>query len=223
MDAIEAIVSRRSVRGFRPDPVSKETVVRLLDIAARAPSGSNIQPWKVYALAGEARERLCRALHAARAEAPEAQTPQYQYYPVHWREPYLGRRRKVGWDLYALCGISRGDKDKMFQQHSRNFDFFGAPIGLLFTLDADMELGSWIDMGIFLQSVMVAARGLGLHTCPQAAWAYHHDLVRKIVPLPEQEKLVCGMALGHEDQSEAANALITERVPAAGFTRFLGF
>lgn len=220
MDTIGAITSRRSVRGFLPTPVPRETVARLLEVAARAPSGSNIQPWRVHVLTGGAKERLSRAMHERRARDPNAECAQYQYYPVNWREPYLSRRRKIGWGLYALCGIKKGETDKMFRQHGRNYDFFGAPVGMMLTVEADMELGSWIDCGIFVQTLMIAARGLGLHTCAQAAWAYHHDVVRAAIPLADNEKVVCGIALGHEDPDEPANALRTEREPLANFVTF---
>jgi nitroreductase len=220
MDVIDAITSRRSVRGFLPTPVPRETVERLLEVAARAPSGSNIQPWRVHVLTGAAKERLSRAMHELRARDPKAECAQYQYYPVNWREPYLSRRRKIGWGLYALCGIAKGETEKMFRQHGRNYDFFGAPVGLMITVEADMELGSWIDCGIFVQSVLIAARGFGLHSCPQAAWAYHHDVVRATIPLDDTEKVVCGIALGYEDTSEPANALVTVREPVERFAVF---
>ena len=220
MDVFDAITSRRSVRGFLPTPVPIETVRRLLEVAARAPSGSNIQPWRVHVLTGETKARLSRAMHELRAHDPEAECVQYQYYPVNWREPYLSRRRKIGWDLYTLCGIQKGDNDKMFRQHGRNYDFFGAPIGLMLTVEADMELGSWIDCGMFLQTVLIAARGFGLHSCAQAAWAYHHDVVREAIPLLDHEKVVCGVALGYEDTTEPANALKTEREPLDRFVEF---
>lgn len=220
MDVLDAITSRRSVRGFLPTPVPMDTVHRLLEIAARAPSGSNIQPWRVHVLTGETKARLTRAMHELRARDPKAECVQYQYYPVNWREPYVSRRRKIGWDLYKLCGIEKGDSEKMFRQHGRNYDFFGAPVGLMLTVEADMELGSWIDCGMFLQTFLVAARGIGLHTCPQAAWAYHHDVVRAAIPLLDHEKVVCGIALGYEDTAEPANALKTEREPLDRFVVF---
>jgi nitroreductase len=220
MDAIEAITSRRSVRGFLSTPVPEGTVRRLLEVAARAPSGSNIQPWHVHLLGPQTMARLSRAMHEKRARDPEGQCAQYQYYPVHWREPYLARRRKIGWDLYAHCGIKKGESEKMFRQHGRNYDFFGAPLGLMITIDADMELGSWIDCGMFVQTLLIAARGLGLHSCAQAAWAYHHDVVRQAIPLPDSEKVVCGIALGYEDPAEPANRLRTEREPLERFVAF---
>ncbi len=220
MDAIDAITSRRSVRGFLPTPVPMETVRRLLELASRAPSGSNIQPWHVHVLTGATKQRLTQAMHELRARDPKAECVQYQYYPVKWREPYIGRRRKTGWGLYQHCGIQKGDTDGMFRQHGRNYDFFGAPIGMMVTLDADMELGSWIDCGMFVQTLMIAARGLRLHSCAQAAWAYHHDVVRAAIPLADTEKVFCGIALGHEDSNEPANAFRTDREPLDTFVTY---
>jgi len=223
MDVIEAITGRRSVRGFSDKSVGRDTVEKILAVASRAPSGSNIQPWKVHVVAGEARDRLCQGLIAHRTAEPDNETPQYQYYPVKWREPYIGRRRAVGWGLYNMLGIGKGDREKAFAQQLRNYDLFGAPVGLFFTIDEDMELGSWLDCGMFIENVMLAARGFGLETCPQAAWVYHHKAVRDLLPIPPDEELVCGMALGYENPDEPANRLVTEREPVTGFATFSGF
>jgi nitroreductase len=220
MDILTAITSRRSVRAFTPQDVPDETIRAILSAAARAPSGSNIQPWRVYVLKGEAKRTLSATLHADRNAHPDEETPQYQYYPTKWREPYQSRRRKVGWDLYSLVGIQRGEHEKMFRQHGRNFDFFDAPVGLIFTIDADLEQGSWLDYGIFLQTVMLAARAYGLDTCPQAAWAYHHVSVRKAMDLPESELVVCGISLGYADEGAIENTLTTERMTLDQFVTF---
>lgn len=221
--AEEAITSRRSIRKFLPDPVPRETVERLLDIAARAPSGSNIQPWKVRALSGAALKRLVdAALHAHDTEA-DRHHYSYKYYPGEIPEPYISRRRAVGWGLYNLLGIERGEKEKMKAQHARNYLFFDAPVGLIFTIDTCLEQGSWLDYGMFLENIMVAARGMGLHTCPQAAWVKFHAVAREVLEIPEEEEIVCGMALGYEDESAIENSLRTEREPASGFATFEGF
>ncbi|WP_137124760.1 nitroreductase [Roseomonas sp. HF4] len=217
-----AITSRRSIRAFLPTPVPQATVERILDIAARAPSGTNMQPWRGYALAGEPLRRLSAAL-AAEALAGTKQEGEYKYYPDAFFEPYLSRRRKVGWDLYGLLGIAKGEAEKMKRQHARNFDFFGAPVGIVFTIDRRLEIGSWLDYGIFLGNVMTAARGFGLDTCPQAAFAPHHRTIRAHLPVPDTEVVVCGMALGYADPAAPENTLVTERVPAAEFCRFLGW
>jgi nitroreductase len=221
MTVDEAIGTRRSVRAFLPDPVPEATVRHILEVAARAPSGTNIQPWHVYAVAGEARERVCREVLAARDRGEGSW--HYTYYPKQWREPYLARRRKLGWDLYGLLGIVKGDKDGMWRHFGRNFTFFDAPVGLFFTLDVDMELGSWIDVGMFIENVMIAARGQGLDTCPQAAWVEYHKAVHRAVGIPDSQKLVCGMALGYEDKTAPENRLVTAREPVDVFAKFLGF
>lgn len=217
-----AITSRRSIRAFLDTPVPRETVERILDIAARAPSGTNMQPWRAYALAGAPLKRLSEAL-VAEALAGEPVEAEYRYYPETFFEPYLSRRRKVGWDLYGLLGIARGEAEKMKRQHARNFTFFGAPVGLVFTIDRRLEIGSWLDYGIFLGNVMTAARGFGLDTCPQAAFAPHHRTIRAHLPIPAEEVVVCGMALGHADPAAPENQLVTERVPARDFCAFLGW
>ena len=217
-----AITSRRSIRAFLPTPVPRATVERILDIAARAPSGTNMQPWRAHALAGEPLKRLSSALVAEAMVGAKVES-EYRYYPDVFFEPYLSRRRKVGWDLYGLLGIARGEAEKMRRQHARNLDFFGAPAGLLFTIDRRLEIGSWLDYGIFLGNVMTAARGMGLDTCPQAAFAPHHRTIRQHLGLAEEEVVVCGMALGHADPAAPENGLVTDREPASAFCRFDGF
>lgn len=220
----EALLSRRSIRAFRPDPVPRETVERILGLASRAPSGTNVQPWKVHVVAGEARDRLAEAMHAAfLAHGEEGWKRQYEYYPTRWRDPYLARRRKLGWDLYGLLGIGKGEREKTRLQHARNYLFFDAPVGLVFTIDADLEKGSWLDYGMFIQSVMLAARGMGLDTCPQAAIASAHSVLRKHLDIPEHEVVVCGLSLGYARDDAIENRLVTEREPVSGFARFHGF
>lgn len=222
MTAEEAIAGRRSIRAFRPDPVPRGQVERLLDIAARAPSGTNMQPWRGYALAGAPLKRLSAALIAAHDAHVPAEA-EYRYYPERFPEPYLSRRRKVGWDLYGLLGIARGESAKMHRQHARNYAFFDAPVGLIFTIDRRLEIGSWLDYGFFLGNLTAAARGMGLDTCPEAAFAPMHRVIREHLPIPEEEVVVCGMALGRADPDAPENGLVTERVPAAEFCRFLGW
>jgi nitroreductase len=217
-----AITSRRSLRAFLPTQVPRATVEHLLDVAARAPSGTNMQPWRAHVMAGARLRRFCDVVEAAfLAGATEARD--YRYYPETFFEPYLARRREVGWGLYSLLGIGRGDTDKMRLQHARNFRFFGAPVGVIFTIDRRLEIGSWLDYGMFLQNVMVAARGIGLDTCPQAAFANFPDTVRAALDLPVQEVIVCGMAIGYADPNAVENALQTTRVPAREFASFAGF
>ena len=218
-----AITSRRSIRAFLDKPVEREEIARILDVAARAPSGTNTQPWKVHVLTGSARERLSQAILAVNADPEQARAhaEEYPYYPREWVSPYIDRRRKVGWDLYSLLGLTRDNKAGMAAQHARNYAFFDAPVGLIFTIDRIMEQGSWLDYGMFLQNIMVAARARGLDTCPQAAFTQYHRIIADQLALPEHEMVVCGMALGWADPAKIENTLLTEREPSSGFARFL--
>jgi nitroreductase len=218
-----AITSRRSIRAFLPDPVERSDIERILEVAARAPSGTNTQPWKVYVLTGDAKQRLSGAIVAAHDDPAVASqhTEEYAYYPRQWQSPYIDRRRKVGWDLYALLGLTRENKDGMAAQHGRNYRFFDAPVGFIFTIDRVMEQGSWLDYGMFLQSIMVAARGRGLDTCPQAAFTQYHKIIAEHLELPPGEMVVCGMALGFADPSKIENSLVTAREPVSGFARYV--
>jgi nitroreductase len=219
----ETIAGRASVRGFLPTAVPRALVERILEVSARAPSGTNMQPWRAYAVTGAPKMRLQEALLAAHDEPAGTYTSEYRYYPEIFPEPYLSRRRKVGWDLYGRLGIARGDSARMHAQHARNFIFFGAPVGLFFTIDRRLEIGSWLDYGCFLENVMLAARSHGLETCPQAAFAPFHAVIRRHITITDTEVVVCGMALGYPDPHEPANGLVTERAPATDFTTFLGW
>jgi nitroreductase len=217
-----AIASRRSIRAFLPTPVPREAIEEILAVATRAPSGTNTQPWRVHVLTGAAKARLSARIRAV-YDDPEARTQhteEYAYYPTEWRSPYIDRRRKVGWDLYGLLGIGKADKARMHAQHGRNYAFFDAPVGLIFTIERVMQQGSWLDYGMFLQNVMVAARARGLDTCPQAAFTQFHRLIAQELALGPEDMVVCGMSLGHADPSAVENTLVTEREPVSGFTRF---
>ena len=218
-----AIATRQSVRGFLPTPVPRATIEEILRVAARAPSGTNTQPWKATVLTGPAKERLSAAILAVYndAEQRKQHAEEYAYYPTQWVDPYLARRRKIGWDLYGLLGIGREDKAKMHAQHGRNYMFFDAPVGIIFTIDRILEQGSWLDFGMFLQNVMIAARARGLDTCPQAAFMQFHRVIARELALSESEMVVCGMSLGYADRSKIENSLQTEREPVSGFARFL--
>ena len=224
-DAAEAIQTRQSIRAFLPRPVPRETVESLLALAARAPSGTNIQPWKVHVLAGEAKAELTRRILAAfdDPELVKQHTREYAYYPEKWISPYVDRRRKIGWDMYGLLGIGKGDYEKTHHQHGRNYAFFDAPVGLMITMDRVMERGSLIDVGMFMQTLMIAARAQGLDTCPQAAFLEFHRIIAEVLQLPENESLVCGMSLGWADPQARINTLETEREPVSGFASFRGF
>ncbi len=228
LNAVDAAIhSRMSVRAFLPKAVQRETLEQLLAIASRAPSGTNTQPWKVYVLQGGSRDSLvgkvCAAHDAIRAN-PELATQykeEYDYYPEKWVSPYIDRRRENGWGLYGLLGIGKGDKDKMHAQHQRNYKFFDAPVGLMFTLDRVMGRGSLVDYGMFMQNIMVAARGHGLHTCPQAAWNGFAKIILPHIGAGDDEMLVCGMALGYADESALVNTFRTPRVGVEAFTTWL--
>jgi nitroreductase len=222
-----AITSRRSVRAFLPTPVPRQMIEDILAVASRAPSGVNTQPWKVTVLTGAAKEELSRKIlaeHDARAAAGStgADVGEYDYYPTEWISPYIERRRKIGWDLYGLLGIGKTDKARMHAQHGRNYSFFDAPVGLIFTIDRILRQGSWLDYGMFLQNVMTAARGRGLDTCPQAAFIGFHKVIAEQLALPAGEMVVCGMSLGYADESAVENKLVTEREPVSAFVRFVG-
>jgi nitroreductase len=223
-----AIESRFSCRAFlREREVPRALIEQILTVASRAPSGTNTQPWKVYVLQGAARDSLalkvCTAHDAVYADPALAEEyrADYEYYPTRWVSPYIDRRRENGWSLYGLLGIAKGEKDRMHAQHQRNFRFFDAPVGLMFTMDRILERGSFMDYGMFLQNIMVAARAHGLHTCPQAAWNGYSKIVLPHIGAGDNELLVCGMSLGYADPAALVNSFHTPREPAAGFTRWL--
>ena len=216
----EAIGGRRSVRAFLSKPVPRELVLRIISIAGRAPSGSNVQPWQVWVLEGAVKEVLAAEL-ADRYDRGAVAAREYNYYPEKWREPYLARRRACGWGLYQTLGIGRADKDKMHAQHRRNFLFFDAPVGLIFSIDRDLELGSWLDYGMFLQSIMVAARQFGLETCPQAAFLIFYDVLQRRLGIPAAQQIVCGMSLGYPDPTATVNSFTPDRLRAEDFVSFV--
>lgn len=222
-----AITSRMSARAFLQTPVERAAIEHMLTVASRAPSGTNTQPWKVYVLQGASRdslvEKCCAAHDALRTDPSQAEQyrEEYDYYPTQWVSPYIDRRRENGWGLYGLLGIGKGDKDRMHAQHQRNFRFFDAPVGLMFTIDRVMGRGSLIDYGMFLQNIMVAARAQGLHTCPQAAWNGFAKIILPHIGASASEMLVCGMALGHADPDDIVNGFHTPREPVASFTHWL--
>jgi len=211
------IRARRSVRAFLQKPVPRADIDEILRLAAQAPSGSNIQPWRVHVLTGECRQALCDAVSAAYEQGDETQRAEYDYYPREFFGPYLARRRHNGWSLYGLLGITREDKAKMKAQLGKNFLFFGAPVGLIFTIDRRLAQGSWLDYGMFLQTLMLAATARGLATCPQAAWIDYHRIIAKLLGFADHEQLVCGMALGYEDQAAIESRFRTERAPLSDF------
>lgn len=218
----EAIVSRRSVRAFLPTDVSRATLEEILGVASRAASGTNIQPWRVHVLTGDRKTRLSARILAAFDE-PDAEhkyRSEFPIYPSEWVSPFIDRRRKVGWDLYGLLGIGKGERERTHQQHARNFKFFDAPVGLIFTIHRSLGYAAWIDYGMFLGNLMTAARGRGLHTCPQFAFAQFHQILADELALSSAEKVLCGMSLGYEDTSAVENTLRTERAPLNEWVTF---
>ena len=218
---IDAILTRRCVRAFLPKPVPRETIEDILKIASRAPSGTNTQPWHVTVVTGAPLVALGRELRAIALSGDKGREP-YQYYPSEWRSPYIERRRKVGWDLYGALGITRDDKERMAQQMARNFIFFDAPVGFMFTIDEEMEVGSWLDYGMFLENIMIAARCFGLDTCPQQAFSRYQHIIFERLGMAPGRTLVCGMSMGYADLTAPENNFRTERAPLAEFAAFVG-
>lgn len=216
LSAVDAVTGRRSVRRFLPTAVSEQTIHAILQAASRAASGTNIQPWLVHVVTGESRDRLSRAVLAA-AEADETSL-EYRYLPERMKEPYRSRRRKLGYDLYALYGIDRDDIAGRKAAMLRNYEFFGAPVGLFFSMERDMALGAWLDCGMFMQNVMVVARAHGLETCPQQAWCDFGAVVHRELAIPDSLILLSGMALGYADPSAVENKLVSDRIGVDEFT-----
>lgn len=219
-DVLRLLQKRRSVRAYLAREVPVDLVKRLIEVSGRAPSGSNIQPWHVHVVTGPAKDRLTAEIMEHRRQHPGEPKPEYQYYPEIWPEPYLGRRRSLGWSLYGLLGIAKGDREAARRWHDLNFSFFGAPVGLVFTLDRGLEKGAFIDLGTFLQSLAIGARAAGLETCMQAAFASYHAIIRKSLAVPDDHIVACGMALGYEDVDAPQAEFRTNRVPLSDYVVF---
>ena len=221
------ITARHSVRAFLDTPVDTQTIKDILTVASRAPSGSNSQPWKVYVVTGDKRAQLIDNIFAAKqaiADDPSLADKfqeTFPYYPTEWISPFIDRRREMGWGLYGLLGIQKGDKEKMAAQQDRNFKLFDAPVGLFFTVNKVMGIGSKMDIAMMIQNVMIAAKARGLDTCPQAAFNHFHPVVLETIGAGDDEELVCSVALGYADESDIVNTLITPRVPVDEFAVFL--
>jgi nitroreductase len=218
LSVIDAVCGRHSVRRFLPDLVPQAIVREILAFASRAPSATNSQPWLVHVVTGTARDRLSRAVMAA-AKAGEV-SQEYPYVPKPWWEPFITRRRKVGFDLYALYGIDRNDLAARALAGLRNFEFFGAPVGLFFAMERALLYGSWLDVGMYMQNVMTVARAFGLETCPQQAWCHYGAVVHRELGIDDKYVLISGMSLGYEDKAAKENTLITERAPVEAFATF---
>jgi len=216
MNVSDAVLARKSVRAFLPDPVDDETLARLLTLASRAPSGGNVQPWRIYVLNGPSMARFREFL---RERPPGA--PAYDIYPKSLTEPYRTYRYRLGEDMYATIGIGREDKAGRLAQFAKNLDFFGAPAGLFCFVDRQMGPPQWSDLGMFLQTFMLLAQEAGIDTCPQEAWCVHEEAVSEFVGAPENERIFCGMSIGHADPEAPINTLVSERAPLEDWARFV--
>jgi nitroreductase len=223
MHVRDAVFSRYSCRAFLPTPIPEQTVRDILEAAARAPSGGNLQPWRAYALAGAPLAELKGKIAAQPEKLPFGEGGEYDVYPRPLKEPYESRRREVGELLYRSIGIARGDRPSRYRQYARNFLFFDAPVGLFFTLDRSMGPPQWSDLGMYIQTVSLLARDHGLHTCAQEAWTYWHKTLGAFLPVPAEHLLFCGMGLGYADPDAAINQWRSPRVALDAFASFRGF
>ena len=220
MNIKEAIEGRISTRAFLDKDIPKETINNLLKTSRWAPSGTNTQPWKVIVVNGDTKQKISDALLTAVKNKVKGHAD-YQYYPEAWVEPFKGRRFQCGMDLYSALDIGRDDSEKRMEAGLNNFRFFGAPTSLFFFIDKDMGKGSWVDMGMFIQSVMLAAREYGLGSCPQASVADYPDIVREITGVSDQYHLICSLSLGYPDESKPVNQYRTRREDVDSFTTWL--
>lgn len=220
-DVFAAARTRRSIRAYKPDAVPREVLREIVELGRHAPSGSNIQPWRVHVLTGSALARLGGAMQRAFLDDEPGHHRDYEYYTDPIVEPYLARRRQCGWGLYGTLGIGRGDHDKSRTYRATNYNFFGAPAGLVFTIDRKLEKGSWLDYGMFLQTLMLAARARGLHTCPEASIASYPDIVRRELGLSADWVVICGMAMGYADPQAVVNTFQPPRIAVDEYAVFM--
>ena len=219
--AVDAVIkSRKSIRAFKKDPVDPKLIEHILAVASRAPSGSNMQPWNVYVLTGEAIKRVTEAVCKA-FDSGKKYEGEYKYYPDKFFEPYLSRRRQMGWSMYGILGIAKGEHEKARLQQRRNYLFFDAPVGLIFTINRGLPSGSFIDYGMFMDNIMLSAKSHGLDTCAQGGWSDYHEILRQVLPIKPEELVLDGMAMGYADKEAAIYKLETEREPVSSFTRFI--
>jgi len=223
MDVRDAVASRFSCRAFLDSPVPQHIVREIIERAARSPSAGNIQPWHVDAIAGERLEGLKALMRPRMSELPKGEGTEYPIYPSTLEPPYQERRFGVGDMLYRAIGVPREDKAGRYRQYARNYELFGAPVGLFVSIERDFVTGQWIDLGIFIQSIMLLARDYGLHTCPQEAWAFFPRTMASFLELPASRMLFCGIALGVADEAAAINSWRAPRAELAEFARFSGF
>lgn len=223
MDVLQAIQERRSIRAFKPDPVPKETIDKILEISQRSPSGTNTQPWHVHVCTGSVKQAITDDVMAMAMGGQGKSYEAHDYYPATWKDVHRDRRRGVGWSLYGLLGIEKGDREASARQGLRNFKFFDAPVGLFVTTDSYLARGNWADVGMYIQTIMLAAKGFGLETCPQAAWIPYQEPIFKHLGIPEDQELVTGMALGYADPDAIENTLVSDREEVTNVARYHGF
>jgi nitroreductase len=219
----QAISERRTVRAYLSRPVPAELVRGIVEIARRTASSSNMQPWRLSVMAGADLDRLRGTVRQRLAANPTPEGSEYKIYAANLKDPYNRRRIKCAEELYGTIGISRDNKMARLMQFARNFDFYGAPVGMILSIDRTMEQGQWADVGMFLQSILLLAQERGLSTCPQAAWAAMHKTVRAHLALPEEYIVFCGVALGYADLSQPINGLVTERASFDEIAEMRGF
>lgn len=222
MQVDDAIKARKSVRAFKPDPVPPSLLTEILELARQAPSGTNIQPWKLHVVAGDIRQRLEAEVLAHRETDPADKGAEFPRSSKR-KEPYTTRMRTLGKEMYGLIGIPKGDQAANWRQWGRNYRFFDAPVGLIFTIDKDLDAMSFLDIGIFMQTIMLAAKARGLDTCSQGAWNNFWSVTRRVLNVPDDEYIVCGMSLGYADETAPVNTLVSEREPLTSFATFHGF
>jgi len=222
--AVDNVIrSRKATRCFLDRPVAKELVTEILEVARSAPSNSNTQPWQVYVVAGQKKEILSQDIFAAHQSIPDAHTADFKHFPDTLEQKYFDRQAEFASRYYACLGIERTDQAARHAQSGRNFLFFGAPVGFIFTIDDTLERGSWVDYGIFLQTIMLAAKARGIDTCPQISFAKYHAVIRRHLPIPANETVVCGMSMGYADPSASVNSISIPREPVDSFAAFFGF
>jgi nitroreductase len=222
MNVSEAVDSRMSCRAFSKQLVSSDVVRSILESAKRAPSGGNIQPWHVHVLAGEPLRQFLAEITTKAAAHPDGEGTEFDVYPKLLKEPYRSRRFKCGEDLYATINVPREDRSARLQQYARNYALFDAPVALFFAIDRQMGIGQWVDLGMFLQTIMLLARERGLDTCPQESWVVWHKSIEAFLQLPPELMFFCGMALGYRDESAPINRLRTDRASLDEFAVLRG-
>jgi nitroreductase len=223
-EAVDNVIqSRKATRCFLDKPLDKKLVTEILDVARSAPSNSNTQPWQVYVVAGQKKEILSQDMFAAHQSSPAKYTAGFKHFPDTLEQKYTDRQAEFASRYYDCLGIERSDQAARHAQTGRNFLFFGAPVGLIFTIDDTLERGSWIDYGIFLQTIMLAAKARGIDTCPQISFAKYHAVIRRHLPIPASETVVCGMSMGYADPQASVNCMSIPREPVGSFAAFFGF